>query len=374
MPGLNPDVKNQQVSELMTFVENNQQQPFIERIIEMIQSAETKTLELFNEFKNNQDATILSQRGIHQLTNNEKVFYNSLIGEIQNGVNNVTLALPVETANRVFDDLKKDHPLLSKINFVNNKGVTEWLITTEVSCLYAWGDLTDAITAEASSTIKKINFANKKLSAFLPVAKSIINLGVEWVDLYVRTILTEAVAIGLENGIINGNGQKQPVGMIKTVNIDNQTIPAVDKNAPEITDLSIETLGAIAKELTNGGKRKVSKMALLVHPVDYLTKILPCIRVLGTDGNYKDAIGFPLDIIESTEVTQGKVIFGLLDKYFATLGFNGKVEHSDHFKFLEDVRTYKIATLAYGTPKDDASFVVKAITALKPTVPIVKNK
>ena len=38
------------------------------------------------------------------------------------GLTNTTVALPVTTSNRVFDELKVDHPLLQKINFTDSKG------------------------------------------------------------------------------------------------------------------------------------------------------------------------------------------------------------------------------------------------------------
>ena len=61
------------------------------------------------------------------------------------------------------------------------------------------------------------------------------------------------------------------------------------------------------------------------------------------------------------------MVAGLLTNYFATMGFGGttgKVEWSDEFKFLSDVRTYKTRLVAYGTPKDNDSFFVYDISAL----------
>jgi len=50
-----------------------------------------------------------------------------------------------------------------------------------------------------------------KLSAFIPVSQSILDLGPEWLDRYVRTILSEAIFEGLEGGIIKGTGKDEPI-------------------------------------------------------------------------------------------------------------------------------------------------------------------
>ena len=71
-----------------------------------------------------------------------------------------------------------------------------------------WEDLVDTITAENSATIARIQFAQFKLSAYMPIPKTAVELGLTWLDVYVRAILTEAIAYKLEDAIINGTGQK----------------------------------------------------------------------------------------------------------------------------------------------------------------------
>jgi len=42
-------------------------------------------------------------------------------------------------------------------------------------------------------------------------------LGPIWLDKFVREILQESIAIGLEKAIITGNGVDQPIGMLKDI-------------------------------------------------------------------------------------------------------------------------------------------------------------
>ncbi|OMK58976.1 hypothetical protein [Clostridioides difficile] len=42
-----------------------------------------------------------------------------------------------------------------------------------------------------------------------------LDLGAEWLDRYVRVVLTESISLGLEMGIVAGTGKDQPIGMMK---------------------------------------------------------------------------------------------------------------------------------------------------------------
>ena len=55
-------------------------------------------------------------------------------------------------------------------------------------------------------------------------------LGPEWIERYVRTVLAETYSVGLEFGFINGGGSvaHQPVGLMKDVNPETGAV--TDKN------------------------------------------------------------------------------------------------------------------------------------------------
>ena len=99
--------------------------------------------------------------------------------------------------------------------------------------------------------------------------------------------------------------------MMKTVNIAEQPLPAVDKTATKITDLGIKTLGTIAKELTNGGKRKVGTMLMIVNPLDYYDKVLPAVTMQTANGEYVQRFALPVDVVESVACPEGKAILEL---------------------------------------------------------------
>lgn len=346
----------------------------VEKVVS--QEIETKLLEKYNDLKESTDRNILASRGVFQLTSEEEKFAQSLV-DMAKGEFSTTakVALPTTTENRVFDNLKVEHPLLQGIDFVNSKGKTEWIITKNLDYAGSWGDLTEAVTQQANGNFVKVQFSNSKLSTFVVVPLTLIELGLTWVNEFVVQYMTEVIARKLEWAIINGTGQKMPVGMIKTVDVENQTVPAKDKTVEALADLTPKSFGAIAKALTDGGKKSVRSVDMICNEADYWEKVYPALNTLNSKGEIQTS-NLPLKIYPSTQCPQGKAIFGSLKEYFATIGFGkeGKITTSDHFKFLEDARTFKGVLVAFGTPKDNASFIVKDITNLAEAVITVKQK
>ena len=139
-------------------------------------------------------------------------------------VENLDVVMPYTVIDKVFEDLKTDHPLLSKIQFTSVTGLTRMMMNTNGYLESSiGGKLCADIIQELTSGFKEVDVTLSKLSAFLPVCKAMLDLGPEWLDNYVRQVLYEALANGLEDGIINGTGKDMPIGMTKQVG-DSVTI------------------------------------------------------------------------------------------------------------------------------------------------------
>ncbi|EAD3693469.1 phage major capsid protein, partial [Listeria monocytogenes] len=161
------------------------------------------------------DNNVLTSRGANALTSDENKYYNAVIAG--NGFAGVTDLLPPTVFERVFEDLTVEHPLLSKINFVNTTATTEWIISVGDVATAWWGPLCAEIKEILDNGFDKIQTGMYKLSAYIPVCNAMLDLGPSWLDQYVRTILGEAMALGLEAGIVNGSGKDQPIGMMRDV-------------------------------------------------------------------------------------------------------------------------------------------------------------
>lgn len=326
------------------------------------------------------DTNVLVGRGARQLTSEENNFYQKTIEAMKSSnpmqaVTALDVVMPVTVIDAVFEDLQGSHPLLDVINFQNTSGLIEFLVNTHETQLATWKPLCSEIVKELTSGFKKVDMKLNKLSAFLPVCKAMLDLGPTWLDRYVRVILSEAIAYGLEEGIINGTGKDMPIGMNRQVGegvtVTGGVYPL--KTAVKVDSLDPISYGTLISKMAltaNGKQRVVDRVIMVVNPVDYLTKIMPATTIRGADGTYvNNVFAFPTDVIQSTQMPVGKAIIGLASRYFMGIGTEkgGKIEYSDDYKFLEDERVYLVKLYGHGEPLDNNAFTYADISGLKPT-------
>lgn len=335
--------------------------------IEIANSIQEKILAEAKLAKNEDanDTAVMVQRGLNPLTTEEKAYYNEVISA--GGFAGVEKLIPATVFERVFEDLKAEHALLSEITFTNTTGVTEWVSRNNDVEAAWWGSLTDEIKKKLEMAFKKEKTELYKLSAFVPVCKSMLDLGPQWLDRFVREILFESLAIALELAIVAGDGKNQPIGMMK--NLKGAVIEGSypDKTAIQLVDLKPATLGSkIMAPLTKDGKRTVPKVLLVVNPVDYWEKIFPGTTVMSASGTYVyGVLPIPATIVQSVAVPKGKMIAGMAKCYFIGVGSQQKFEYSDQYRFLEDERVYLAKQYANGRPQEDEDFILFDISKLK---------
>ena len=327
------------------------------------------------------DTQILAARGVRQLTSAERDYYQKLTEAMkakdpQQAVTNLDIVMPETIVDAVFDELQTSHPLLSRIQFTNTRGAIRMMMNTNGYQRAAWGQLCAEIVQELTSGFKEVDTSLLKLSAFIPVCKAMLDLGPEWLDDFVRQVLYEAFANGLEYGIVAGSGNNEPIGMTRQVG-DNVTVTGgvYPKKSPiTVNDLSPTTVGNLLALMAvdpNGKARVLRDIILIVNPVDYFQRIMPATTVMTPNGTYaNDVMPYPMSIIQSPAVDQGEAVIGIGYKYFAALGTarEGRIEYSDHYHFLEDERVYLIKGYANGFPMDNNAFFVLDITGIRPAV------
>lgn len=359
------------------------------QVAEMFESfgdaLEQKIIERYSELQMSNDKVILTSRGQRQLTSAEQSFYDGIIGAFKAPDPKAALAgvettFPVTIIDEVINDIQSEHPLLAAINFQNTTGTTRWLYSDDSTPLATWGTLTSAITEEMSATIRNVDFNLTKLSAFIPVPKDLLELGAVYLDTYVRAILSEAAANGLEYGFFKGTGKNQPIGMIRNLSVQNNGEYAV-KEKIALNSFEPAEYCALIAELAkreNGSYRNITEVALVINPKDYITKIVPATTIRGVDGTYKSEIfPFPTKVYPSSQVSSGEAILGISINgkiYYKAFyaGALSKIDYSDEARWLEDERVYITKLYAYGRPVDNTSFIYLNISAL--TAAILKVK
>ena len=372
-------------AKLQQAIKDNDTEAFsasFDQMLECIQNdIQQRADDRIDQMKRENDTTVLASRGVRQLTTKEKEFYQKVADAMKakdpkQALNNLDVVMPETVIDAVFDELQTSHPLLSRIQFMNTRGAIRMMMNTNGYQEAAWGQLCDEIVQELTSGFKEVDTGLLKLSAFMPVCKAMLDLGPEWLDDFVRQVLYEAYANGLEAGVVAGDGNGKPIGMNRQVG-DNVTVTGgvYPVKAPvSVTDLSPTTIGNLLSLMAvdpNGKARNVRDVILVVNPVDYFQRIMPATTMMTPNGTYvNDVLPYPMSVIQSPAVEQGQAIIGLGYKYFAAIGSarDGRIEYSDHYHFLEDERVYLIKGYANGFPMDNNAFFVLDISGIRPAV------
>ena len=368
------------------------------------------------------DAMAYQQRGRRILTAQETKYYDTIAkaGKSDNPKQYfATLAdpndkiMPTTVIEDIFKTLVEEHPLLQRINFQSVEYLTRWILNDHTKQTAVWGDINESIAKEITSAFRVIDIAQSKLSAFALIDKSMLDLGPVYLDAYIRTFMTEALAVALEKGIVSGSGKKQPIGLDRDIHrgvaVSDGTYPrktavAVTSFAPVEYGTLLANLaetevyytsdsdGSIVAKATaantdgsaksgytkHGGRiRTFSSVTLICNQVDYLKKVMPATTVQRTDALYQNNVfPFPTEVIISNEIETGKALVCLPEEYFAGVGMNkdGTIEYSDEVKFLEDMRAFKIKLTANGTPYDNTVAVLIDISKLDPAYITVVSK
>jgi HK97 family phage major capsid protein len=333
----------------------------------------------FEQYRADADAAILAQRGVRQLTSKERTFYEALIGAMksdnpQQAFTGIDKTYPETVIDAVFDDLEENHPLLSKINF-QRAGLLTKIIVSSTGGKASWQELGSEVVDELNAEFIEIDLGMAQVTAYIPVKRYMLDMGPAWLDRYVRGMLSEAIALEVERGIVVGTGKNEPIGMTKALTGAVDGVYQDKAVGATITTLDAAAYGVILDKLSqtrNDHRRPVSRVLMLVNPADYFTKVYPATTVRTTDGGYNsNTLPFPTDTIQSVAVPQGKAIFGIGDKYFMALGTAGKagtIEYSDQYHLLKLERVYMTYFYGNGMPLDDNAFVVADISGIKPSV------
>lgn len=331
------------------------------------------------------DRSVLAARGVRQLTAEETKFYESFIAnarqDAQTVITGITSALPETVIDSVMEDMKAAYPLLNLINFTNTGAAIKWVLNAQGAQMATWNELNTPITKDLAGAIQIVDMVQCKLSAYMFTTEDMLALGPQWVDRYVRAVLADSMSAGLETGMVDGNGLKCPIGM--TRNFAGSLDPSTGyarKSAVSVVTFDPTTYGNLVSTLATDGntnrQRAVPRVLLVVNPIDYFTKVMPATTLLTPNGQYVgNVLPYPTDIVQSVGVPSGHAVLGIASKYFMGVGTGrgGKLEYSDDYKFVEDLRTYKIKFYGMGRPYDINAFLYLDISNLTPVFPTLNT-
>lgn len=369
-------------------IREGSEEKFVKAFEEFSDSIANNVRAEYEILKDETDSKVLAARGYRQLTSKETNFYQKWIESAKSSNPKQAFTdlievdgMPETIIEDVFTELTTEHPLLSKINFVYVKYLTSWLLNDQSSYNFAWGPIDTKIVEEIVAAFKNVKMEQGQLTSFVVIGIGMLELGPKFLDAYIRRILKEATAIGLEHGLVYGNGINSPIGLTKNIQKGvsiNEETGYPDKTPIKIKDFTPKTYGNVVAQLAkgeNGKKRSVNDLTMIVNPVDYLTKIMPATTMLTPSGTYaRDLFPIPTDVVESEIVKDNEAILFLPKYYFFGVGHSkdGVITYSDEYKFLENLRTYKTIMFGAGKGRDNNVAIVLDISELNPTYLNVK--
>ncbi|TKH61149.1 phage major capsid protein [Bacillus cereus] len=308
------------------------------------------------------DRSIMQSRGANVLTSEEMKFFNAVVEE---GGFKSTETLPKTTQERIFDDLVEDHPFLQHIGLENLGAVTEFIYGDPEGAA-VWGPLFDGIKGLLNATFRKDSISQLKLTAFIPLANDMLKLGPVWVERYVRTMITEAMKVGLERGFVAGTGKNEPIGLLKdpSGNVVNGVYPdkkpvgtlTFEPGRKTINELK-GVVKLLAKKLNADGsdadrpKNIAGKVVMVTNPFDTFD-IQANATIQNAAGVYVTSLPFNPILTESVFVPQGKVLFFVKGQYVAAMGGTEPIKKYEETLALEDATVYIAKQYATGKPKD----------------------
>ena len=335
----------------------------------------------------NQDATILAARGANVLTTAEREYYNGLAKALKStdpraAVANYEVAMPQTVVDRIIGSIRKNHPLLDKLNFVNTAYLTRILVNAKPAQLATWGKITGAVQKEIEGGVQEIALTMCKLSAFMAISMDLVDLGPEWMDTYARETLSEAIAFALESGCVAGTGKDEPIGMVRDISASASVQDGVyPKQTPvPVKRLDAKTMGGLLAKLardpndtTGATARAVDPRDIIIifNPFDYWEKVFAATTLLVGGQYMTNVLPIPAEIFQSAALAKGEAVIGIAPYYFIGIGPAGKqgtIVADDSVKFLEDQRAYKAKLHGNGRPLDQYAFLLLDVSNLEAIV------
>lgn len=323
----------------------------------------------YEELKNVTDNQILQARGIPVLTADETRFYNEVA---KAGGFDEKLTWPETIFERIFEDLQKEHPILRLVSFTPTVGLTK-TIRSRRKGVAVFGPLHKDVEGQLDAEFGVEETNQIALTAFFLISNDTLQLGARWINRYVRLCLTEAVKDVWAEKIITGNGNNEPIGLLK--DLEGAVTLGVYPDKTSAGTLTFKDSATMVKEFS-GLMKKMSqykhsigagdenatdetrivdgKIYLIINPVNYYD-IVARLTIQNQSGVYVTNMPFisPDHIIQSVDVPKDKVIAFIEDGYDASQSQPERVYEYNQTFAMKRATLYAIDMLGNGKPVDN---------------------
>lgn len=332
---------------------------------------DNKTIKIIEKLKEEEKEFVANKKTAEQLglktvfSKEEKEFYEKF--KQSSGVTfTQPSVIPTSIINVALDEMQTESKLLN-IAEILPADVKEWIVS-DYNCLYSWHSISDELKEEIKATIKGTQFDINELDCYLIVPKALSELSLPFVDKFFNSIVKESLIKGAEYGMLNGNGNEEPIGYYYQIDKSIDGVHSLKEIDNSINNFSPETMGKIENYLSKEGKRNVEKIFLVCNPSD---KAMYVKRAMYKEDGTKIPAAEEIEVITSTENPKGKALFTLEKKY--KLGFSGySIKKYDQTLALKNADLLVGTVKANGRATSDNDAYVFDVTKLEKYVEKVK--
>lgn len=242
--------------------------------------------------------------------------------------------IPVETANMIFEKMKKVAPMLNQITLLRVAGNIKFAIegTRNLAAIHTENE---AITP-ATDTLTYVTLAGYEYAKVIRISKTVATMAIDAFETWLVNMLAEDIARAIENAIINGTGSNEPKGVEKA-NTWADTTNAILVNTGSSEVLDFAAIMDLISLLPNG---YMSNAKFLCKSKMFYGSL---VKVRDADGmpiyvrDMEAGVGFRLmgfPVILSDYVADNTIYFGDFTKVIGNLSQDISVESSTQSGFL----------------------------------------
>lgn len=267
--------------------------------------------------------------------------------------------VPTTTANRIEELLRQTSALYPHVTVLNVSGylsIPKELVTNDAS----W--VAEGVASEdVNDTTTAVSFAAYKLIRTISITAEVQTMSVDAFESYIVKKLSDKMASGIENAILNGTGDGQPKGiLVETYNETNSVSYTTAMGYDDFADL----LGLLKAGYKPGAKFTVNGKTLWgqiakIKDEEKRPLFIPDVR----DGFAGRILGIP--VIENEFMPDDKVLLGNFSKY--TINFNKGIDIATDtsVEFRKADKVYRSMALLDGKVVNQEAFVLiqKSVTS-----------
>lgn len=269
------------------------------------------------------------------------------------------LTIPEVVAIRIHDIIGDYCTLYPIVDHVQLKGKLRILLDTDTTPA-EWLEDNTSFAESDVGTIGYIDFDGYTLGKIVAVDNSILQDSIINLDNYIIKKIARSLGLALDGGILTGDGNKKPLGIITGMNSANK----IEANASNLADI-LKTISLVDTGIDN-----VGKITVVMKRQTWYDKILNFYTNVDSFGNMVSKLPnlekptlCGLDVVFNQNMEADKILFGDFSKYTLVTREGINIARSEHAKFKENQTVFRGIGRFDGKPTNKNAFALVTLVA-----------